>query len=142
MMEPKDDFGLMQALSEHRFIRFCLVGGVAFLIDAGCAWGFLKFLPKVPSLALSYLLSCIFHYTCSKHWTFRDPGRISARQVWAYTWVNLTTLITNTTISAWLLQALHQNVFLAKAGALPPTSVLGFFLLRWFVFHTAKPSRR
>ncbi len=138
-MESKGDRQLIRVLSEHRFVRFCVIGGMAFVIDAGCASIFLHFLPKVAALAFAYLLSCLFHYTCSKQWTFRDETQVSMRQIGAYAWVNLTTLVINTTLSAWLLQVFEQNVIFAKAVALPPTSVIGFFLLRWFVFSPGAP---
>ena len=137
-MEWKIGLRLMQAFSAHRFVRFCIVGSLAYFIDAGSAWVLLKFLPKVAALALSYLFSCLFHYSCTKRWTFRDPSKVSVQQVWDYTWVNLATLVINTTLSAWLLQIFENNVFLAKAVALPPTSLVGFFLLRWFVFRTGE----
>lgn len=136
-MESNGAYGLMQALSQPRFVRFYAIGGLTFLIDVCCAWMLLKFLPKVAALALSYMSCCLFHYVCSKHWTFRDTTRVSARQLWAYAWSNLITLVTNTALSAWLLELFGQNVFFAKAVALLPTSVVGFLLLRWFVF----PSR-
>ena len=102
VLKAKTSVSLKQALSQHRFIRFCLVGGIAFLIDAGCARLFLEFLPKIAAVSLSYLLSCLFHYTCSKHWTFRDKESASMRQVRAYAWVNLVTLLLNTAVSTLL----------------------------------------
>jgi putative flippase GtrA len=126
----------MQALLQYRFFKFGLIGGLAFLIDTGCAWFFLMFLPSEAALALSYFISCLFHYSFSKRWTFRDSAKVSARQVWAYAWVNLATLITNTALSSFSLRFVYSNVFLAKALALLPTSLLGFLLLRAFVFHS------
>jgi putative flippase GtrA len=138
MSKAKTTRSLRQALSEHLFVRFCVVGGVAFLIDAGCARLFIEVVPKVLAVALSYLLSCLFHYTCTKYWTFKEKEAASVRQIWAYAWVNLVTLLVNTTVSTWMLTAFHQNVYVAKAVALPPTSILGFVLLRYFVFRNKK----
>ena len=125
-------------MSEHRFVRFCVVGGVAFLIDAGFARLFLKFLPQLLAVSASYFLSCVFHYTCSKYWTFQDKEVVSHRQIWAYAWVNLCTLVVNASISTWMLKAFQLDVYFAKAIALPPTSALGFVLLRYFVFRPKK----
>lgn len=125
---------MIKYLTEHRGVRFCVIGGSAFLIDVGCASFLVRVMPKVPALALAYLASCIFHFLCSKHWTFSDRSNVSVRQIWAYTVTNLTTLAVNTALSTWLLHQTDGNILLAKAIALPPTSVLGYAMLRGFVF--------
>ncbi len=117
-------------------MRFCIIGTVAFVIDAGCARIFINFIPKVIALGLSYLLSCCFHYTFSKRWTFEDRTNHSLGKIWAYAWVNLVTLLTNVTLASFFMNLFEQNVILAKALALPPTSLLGFLLLRLFVFRS------
>lgn len=133
-MESKSGAMVIKYLTNHQAVRFGVIGGAAFLIDAGGAWVYLHFLPKLAALALAYLGSCVFHYLCSKRWTFGDRTRVTARQIWAYALTNLTTLAMNTVLSAWLLERTGHQLLLSKAIALPPTSVLGFFLLRGFVF--------
>jgi putative flippase GtrA len=118
-----------------RFGRFCVVGGMAFSIDAGGARLFITFLPKVLALGLSYLCACVFHYTFSKRWTFEHQQAVTIKQIKAYAGVNVVTLVTNTSLSFLFLGLLHQNVVLAKFFALPLTTLVGFTLTRSFVFY-------
>jgi putative flippase GtrA len=119
---------------QQKFVRFCIVGGLAFLIDAGSARGLVMFLRPMLAVSGSYLLACIFHYTLSKCWTFGGRHDNTPRRIASYALVNLITLLVNTALSMGMLRLLHGNIILAKTCALPPTSVLGFVLLRKFVF--------
>lgn len=125
----------------RRILRFLVVGAIAFLVDFTCARSFIEYLPRLPSLILAYIMSCIFHYTCSKYWAFNDGSPISVRQVWLYALVNITTLTINTAVASLMLGYFNQGLFTAKAVALPPSSILGFFLLRWLVFKNQKKGR-
>lgn len=117
-----------------RLFRFGCVGLTAFCIDAFTSWLLLKSMPEIPAVMGGYALASVFHYTFSKGWTFSDKRKSTLAKVLAYAGVNLTTLVVNSSLSVVFLQAFHGNILLAKACALPPTSLMGFVLLRLFVF--------
>jgi putative flippase GtrA len=124
-----------------RFVRFCIVGGLAASIDAGGARLLINFLPKLFVLGLSYVCACIFHYIFSKRWTFQDQQGVTTQQVTVYVGANIITLVINTSLSLLFLDLFHQNIVLAKLFALPLTSLVGFLLLRSFVFCRKEPRR-
>ena len=129
---------LPSAHFHEKIIRFLVVGATAFIVDFVCASLFIIFMPRVPSLVLAYMMSCIFHYTSSKYWAFDDSSPLSVRQVWLYALVNIATLVINTSITNLMLGYSNQGLLIAKAVALPPSSILGFVLLRWLVFKNVK----
>ena len=119
-----------------KIYRFLAVGTIAFLVDFGCARFFIGFMPRVPSLVLAYLMSCLFHYLSSKYWAFEDISPLALRQVWLYALVNSITLVANITVTNIMMMQFKQELLVSKAIALPPASILGFFLLRLFVFRS------
>ena len=121
-------------LNPERFLRYCCVGLGAFAIDTFSAWSLLKLIPEVLAVASGYTLASVFHYTFSKGWTFSDERKSTAAKVLAYAGVNLTTLAVNTSLTVVFLKIYNGNILLAKSLALPPTLLLGFGLLRLFVF--------
>ena len=57
-----------------RFLRFCLVGAVGFLLDAGTLYWLLAVTPlgPLPARALSYLLAATGTWLLNRRYTFGD----------------------------------------------------------------------
>ena len=60
----------------QQFIRFCIVGGVCFLIDASVYYVARLFLPYQIALISSYLISLCFNYFLTIYWTFKTSPSV------------------------------------------------------------------
>jgi len=117
-----------------RVVRFCVVGGVVFAVDFGAIWMFKQFLPRLVAVAIAYLIAVAIHYSLNKWWVFGAGQRFCGRELARYgLMVAACWLLTILTV-AGALRLLTDNVFIAKGLAIPPTMVLGFVMMRSFVF--------
>ncbi len=60
----------------RQFIRFCIVGGICFLIDAAVYYVARLFLPYQIALISSYLISLCFNYFLTIYWTFKTSPSV------------------------------------------------------------------
>lgn len=79
-------------------IRFCLVGGVSFVVDFGCLIAFQELVFKnmpngvLISAALSFVISLVIHYFLASMWVFRGHGITNSK---AHATAGLLFVITN-----------------------------------------------
>jgi len=60
----------------RQFIRFCIVGGICFLIDAAVYYVARLFAPYQIALISSYLISLCFNYFLTIYWTFKTTPSV------------------------------------------------------------------
>ena len=60
----------------RQFIRFCIVGGICFLIDAAVYYVARLFLPYQIALISSYLISLCFNYFLTIYWAFKTSPSV------------------------------------------------------------------
>jgi len=97
-------------------------------------WVFNHFLPKLVAVSIAYIMAVTLHFSLNKWWTFQAGNLPVGGQVARYL-LNVVACLICTDVLVWLvLLTLTENVFIAKAIAIPPTTILGFVLLRCFVF--------
>lgn len=118
----------------EQYIRFCIVGATVFAFDFTMLWLFHHFLPKLVAVSIAYLMAVTLHFCLNRSWVFEASRLPVAGHAVRYvlsvaaTWACTVSLV-------WLsLRTVTGNVFVAKAIAIPPTTLLGFLLLRLFVF--------
>lgn len=70
-----------------QFVRFCLVGALGFLIDAGVLQVLLRTVTTNPYKAriFSFLAAASFTWICNRHYTFRTATRASRVEWLRYT---------------------------------------------------------
>jgi putative flippase GtrA len=126
-------------LDAHRLFRFCVVGGLVAAFNFGLIWLFLHVLPRLAAVAAAYPPTVTLHFCLNRWWVFAAADAPAAGQVargvltWLACWlctVGLTKLV---------LATLTPNVYFANAVAIPPTTLLGFLLMRGFVFRRVLP---
>ena len=132
---------------------FLVVGGVAFLVDAGvfnalAYWGGHGPLFSFPLVAkaISILVASVVSYVGSKVWTFRDsPRPASARQFALFMVLNLVAIALQMLCLAFSRYVLHQadpvsdNLWGTVIGQIVATLFRYFSYGRW-VFPTPSPS--
>jgi putative flippase GtrA len=121
-----------------QLIRFCVVGATVFAFDFSMLWVFHHFFPKLVAVSIAYIMGVTLHFCLNKWWVFQAGYLPAGSQVVRYL-LNVAACWLCTVSFVWLvLHMLTGNVFIAKAIAIPPTTLLGFLLMRFFVFR--KPS--
>lgn len=68
------------------FLRFCFVGTIGFLIDAGFLHylnGILDINPYTARLA-SFLLACLFTWLANRYYSFNSRRKLSASEFYGY----------------------------------------------------------
>ena len=135
--------------------RFCAVGLFVFGVDFSALWLFHKFLPDLVAVSLAYFVAVSVHFCLNKFWTFgsrvKPPPAELARYgltvfaCWLCTvtvaWLGLWFLSRDWSVVNLILKRVPVSpVFIAKFAAIPPSALLSFALLRWFVFRSARPA--
>ena len=118
-----------------RLGRFLVVGGTAAAVDFA-ALSLLHFvLAPTAAFSIAFATGVVTHFLLNKYWTFRCVRTDLLRQVSEYLLVVamnyfLQLIVFRGVLSSWP----SAGVYVAKAVALPPGTVLGFFLFKKHVF--------
>jgi putative flippase GtrA len=132
------------ALTWHhldRPLRFCVAGGVVFACDFALIWIFHKVMPSLLAVSLAYFLAVALHFCLNKWWVFAARDPLSPAQIGRYVATVLATWLGTVVVFKGALATVTGNIFVAKALAIPPATVLGFLLMRWFVFRPPTGAR-
>jgi putative flippase GtrA len=115
-------------------IRFCVVGSLVAVIDFSCLWLFKQFLPRMAAVSASYFIAVATHFCLNKWWVFGSRQEAQVAEVARYlTMVFCCWLCTISVV--WLsLRFITQNLFVARALAMPIATVVSFLGMRLFVF--------
>ena len=119
--------------------RFCLTGGFVFAADYALLWLFSRMLPPVAAVSVAYLLAVSIHFCLNKCWVFKCRQPDLAGQLLRYGLTGLACWLCTVAFFSLSLHACTSNIYLAKAIAIPPTTLLGFLLMRSFVFRQQAP---
>ena len=127
-------FGPNERNSWKRLIRFCTVGAFVLALDLCMVYFLSSFLSPTPAVTISYLIAVNAHFWLNRVWVFEAKTPISALEFFRYGSAVLICL--GCTISTvWVvLHFISSKVLIAKAIAVPPTTLLSFLLMRTFVF--------
>ena len=117
-----------------RVARFCAVGGFVFVVDFSALWLFYKFLPPIPAVSIAYLVAVSVHFCLNKWWVFKSQDKASGSQIFRYALNVLACWLCTMAVFSLAIHWLTANVYVAKIISVPPTTLLGFVLLKSFVF--------
>ena len=91
-------------------------------------------MPTVVAVSIAYLTAVAAHFLLNRSWVFSDqPGELPS-QAWRYALTVVTCWLSTVLIVALALQWWTSQVLLAKMLAIPPVALLGFLLMKGFVF--------
>jgi len=85
-------------------------------------------------VAVAYLAAVSLHFCLNRWWVFAAADAPATRQLGRYGLTVLACWACTVGVTATALATLTANVFVAKTLALPPATLLGFALMRGYVF--------
>ena len=118
-----------------RFARFCTVGGFITCLDLLLVALLSQWLPPFAAVSLSYLIVISCHFSLNKFWVFRCSREDYLRQIIQYLLSAFLTWLTTICVVKLTLGWITSSVVVAKILALPPATLVGFLVMRLFVFH-------
>jgi putative flippase GtrA len=115
-------------------VKFCVVGALVAALDFGALWLFKQFMPRLLAVSLAYFIGVSTHFCLNKWWVFGARANLHAAELARYILTVLACWLCTMAIVSLALRFITENIFIAKATAIPPTTILGFLLMRFFVF--------
>ena len=104
------------------------------LFDFSLIWLLIWVMPRLAAVAVAYLLAVALHFGLNRWWVFAATASPAANQLKRYALVVAACWACTVGVTAFALATVTANVFVAKLAALPCATLLGFFLMRGFVF--------
>lgn len=129
----------------RQFLRFCAVGGIGFLVDAGLLWLLLQATALGPygARVLSFLAAATVTWSIHRRFTFPDAPRTRRGRQWLhFVAVNGGGAFVNYGVFAVLVattDVFAQNPVLAVAAGSVVALIVNFLANRHWVFRVARP---
>jgi putative flippase GtrA len=121
-----------------RFLQYCTVGATVAAIDFSLAWMLSLWLSPLIAVSIAYFTAVTCHFLLSKMWVYRCSRKDHARQVGQYALCIMGAWLLTLGVVRLCLSTITTNILLAKLIALPPVTLVGFVVLRCFVFAPPK----
>ena len=124
----------MQIARIKKLGRFCAVGGLVCGLDLFLVWSLNHWFLAQVAVSIAYFVAVTVHFCLNKWWVFENRDVQYAAQILRYGFVVLACWLCTLFILTACLHFVTSNVVLAKVLAIPPTTILGFLLMKLFVF--------
>ena len=122
----------------HRLLRFFTVGGCSAVADYAVLWLLRSHSSPMTAFSIAYGTGVAVHFLLNKYWTFRCSRTDLLRQMAEYLAVAVVIYLVQGVGFRAGLALFHGNIFIAKLLAIPPGTLVGFFVLRARVFREAR----
>jgi putative flippase GtrA len=122
---------------QKKLARFCVAGGVVALADLGMVRLFAFVLAPLAAVGTAYLLAVGLHFCLNRWWVFAARQAPATGQLKRYALTVAACWASTLIIAAFALATVTSHVVVAKMLAIPPVTLLGFVLMRGFVFRPA-----
>ena len=137
---------IRQYPSFKQFVKFCLVGGTAALINFSVYYSFTTWLDTwyVYSAIWAFLISAVFNFTSNKLWTFRnnEVGMQVIKQLGKFAVVMILGLAINTSIIYGLTDLVGIHWLLSWVIATGVVTFWNFGFNRFWTFRKQKVELR
>lgn len=121
----------------QQFIRFCIVGAFATLLDAALFYMFRQWMSYQASVVLSYTICLLLNMVLTLRWTFRR--KFSLRNVMGVMWAHLFNLfVVRYKLMELFVVTLKMSDRLAYLPTLGISVVVNFLIIRAIV-HKESP---
>jgi putative flippase GtrA len=120
-------------------VRFGAAGGFITGLDLALVWLLSRFLAPTLAVAIAYLVAMSIHFCLNKFWVFQNRDLEYVRQMWKYGLTVLVCWCCTVAVFSLGMHLVTTHILLAKLIAIPPTTLLGYLMMRKFVF--ALPAR-
>ena len=119
------------------FFKYCLGGGVAFLVDLSLLYIFTEYLHLwyIYSATLSFVITAVVNYTIQKYWTFKNDSRQIFRQLTIFISIQILGLILNNILLYCLVEFLGLWYIVGKIIAAGIVLIWNFGAGKAFVFN-------
>lgn len=115
-------------------LKFCATGLLVFALDFALLWMFQKFLLPLVAVSVAYFLAVGTHYALNKWWVFESRAPVNGPELARYLVLVAACWLCTVTVVWLALRSVTGDIFVAKALAIAPATLLGFILMRHFVF--------
>ncbi|MGS0560822.1 GtrA family protein [Microbacterium aurugineum] len=131
---PKRVGGAVRRLWSHSAVRYLVIGGFCFVVDAGLLWFAHDVLgvPLAIATPIAFLASFAVTYTLQRVVAFASDSKV-VPSVARYTALVIFNTIATTGI-VWAVDQLGGGWFLGKVLAVIATTVWNYFAYRYWVF--------
>ena len=116
------------------FFRFGIVGIFVCGVDFAALWLFKQVVPRLIAVSIAYFLAVAVHFLLNKWWVFESKTTVRTGELGRYVLTVIICWLCTITVVWLALSFLTKNVFVAKALALVPATLMSFLLMRRFVF--------
>ncbi|WP_051662318.1 MULTISPECIES: GtrA family protein [unclassified Microbacterium] len=132
--------GAVRRIWSHSAVRYLVIGGFCFLVDAGLLWiaHDLLGVPLAVATPVAFLASFAVTYTLQRVVAFASDSKV-VPSVARYTALVIFNTIATTAI-VWFVDSLGGGWFVGKVLAVIATTVWNYFAYRYWVF-TNPPAR-
>lgn len=119
-----------------KFLKFCVVGSISFVIDFGWTWFFKEKIKinKFVANALGYCLAVIVNFSLNRIWTFQSQDDAVAVQFVKFFTIALIALAINTIIIYVLNEKFKFNFYISKFIAVIIVMFYNFGMNAYFTF--------
>lgn len=121
-------------------VRYCTVGITAAVIDFSLVWILSRWLSPLFAVSVAYITAVSCHFLLSKIWVYRCNRRDHFRQIGQYALCIIGCWLSTLGVVKLCLSTITTNILVAKLIAVPPATLVGFVVLRFFVFAPRKKS--
>jgi len=113
----------------NRFIKFCIVGGLAFILDAGILTLAIKFgLSPISGRGISFMVATFFTWICNRTFTFRVAKSDSLfKELLRYLGVNILAFSINWLVYIFAINTLTIMYQIPALALIPATAVSMLF---------------
>ena len=116
----------------HEFLRFCLIGLAALVIDVGIYILFIPLTGVYFAKAISFISATLFTFVLNKIWTFREK-KFSISEIIKFSLLFAVSAYSNAAINYFVY--LRTNKFIAFVTANAVCMIINFVGLKKFVFN-------
>jgi putative flippase GtrA len=123
-----------------QFLRFCIVGGVGFVIDASVVYGGVTYFGMDPYLTrvISYLTAATATWILNRRFTFSQKLNRPLHREWSYyisaNAIGGTTNYITYVICLWYFQDISNGIIVGVAAGSAVGLAFNFVASKWWVF--------
>lgn len=119
----------------RKFIQYCFVGGMVFVIHTGALWLFTRVvgMNNLVAVPVAYTIGAIFHFVLNNAFTFRRSASGYKKRVGGHLFVIVVNFFLNAIVVNLVLH-FFDNVLLSTALSTLVTMLFGFLFLNKLVY--------
>jgi putative flippase GtrA len=131
---PEAALRMLHVVFNRELAKFLAVGAISAAADFTVLYVVSRFAGPATAFLAAYPVGAAVHFSLNKFWTFGCLRRDYARQIFQYGATVFATFLVQSVVYAVVVRLSEGNVLLAKACAIPPSTLVCYVLLKFGVF--------